>query len=287
MIQMFLFINSIQQKCGVYQYGKRLHSQLGSQFDYVEIGSNEEYTSFMKDKSYDACILNYHPSLFGWWQPTIKTFYVFHELAAPSSNERILNSDPTNQYGIPRPLYQGAYTRSDFGYPSFGSFGFGFYNKGFDRLVKMINDQYDEAIIRLLIPCAHYGDIDGKQARDIAKRCRSMVTKPNIKLLIMHDFLEDADLVGFLASNHMNIFLYDQMCSSRGCSSVIDYALSAKKPIAISDSCMFRHIYSDAICAYKRPLKDIMADGTLHTDHYLDKWNPKTLRDAVLSRVTG
>ncbi len=43
--------------------------------------------------------------------------------------------------------------------------------------------------------------------------------------------------------------------NGRGLSSVIDYAISVKKPIGISNSNMFRHIYSDEICLYKNSIQ--------------------------------
>jgi glycosyltransferase involved in cell wall biosynthesis len=168
--------------------------------------------------------------------------------------------------------------------PTFGSFGFGFENKGFERIISMVQHQYDVATIKFLIPYAHYGDTHGSRARAVVDKCRKLITKQGIRLLVMHDFLPDIELVSFLASNDMNIFLYDQM-HGRGCSSVIDHALAAGRPIAISDSDMFRHIYSDAICAYKRSLKDILADGPRHIRPFLEKWNPTTLRETILQRI--
>ena len=40
-----------------------------------------------------------------------------------------------------------------------------------------------------------------------------------------------------------------------GVSSVIDYAISVNKPFVISDSYMFRNIYSDSICVYYTEIK--------------------------------
>ena len=42
----------------------------------------------------------------------------------------------------------------------------------------------------------------------------------------------------------------------RSASSVIDYAVSIKTPFGISDSYMFRHIYSDRICLYKNTIQE-------------------------------
>jgi hypothetical protein len=280
---MILFINSTQRQCGVYQYGLRLYQQLQRPdlFEYVEIGSKDDYDRLPPSS---VRILNYHPFLFGWWTPVPNTYYIYHECAFPFEPAYMLNTDPTHSLGIPRPLYQGAIVPSPSASPTFGSFGFGFHNKGFERIVSIVQSQYDVATIKMLIPFAHYGDEDGARAREVVDKCRRLITKPDIRLVVMHDFLPDVEVVNFLASNDMNLFLYDQMYG-RGCSSVMDHALAAKRPIAISDSDMFRHIYSDAICAYKRPLKDILADGTRHILPFLEKWNPTTLRETILQRI--
>lgn len=285
---MLLFINSVEKQCGVYQYGIRLFNQLNRPdiFEYAELGCQNDLISLLGSKKYDACILNYHPTLFSWWNEVIKTYYLYHECHLQFDTNYVLNTDPTSSFGIPRPIYQGIVTETKSDGPTFGSFGFGFENKGFERIISIVQHQYDTATIKLLISFARFGDQNGERARQVSENCRRLITNPGIRLEITHDFLSESEVVNFLASNDMNLFLYDYM-PGRGCSSVIDYALAAKKPIAISNSDMFRHIYSDAICAYIRPLNDILSDGTKHIIPFLEKWNPTTLQDAILKRVNN
>ena len=65
----------------------------------------------------------------------------------------------------------------------------------------------------------------------------------------------------------MNIFLYDKL-EHRGISSVIDYALSVNKPFGISDSNMFKHIYSDDICLYKTIIQTCMINSKLFIEQF-------------------
>jgi hypothetical protein len=88
--------------------------------------------------------------------------------------------------------------------------------------------------------------------------------------------MDDTQLLDWLNSNTINIFLYDTMFG-RGCASTIDYALSVQRPIGISDSYMFRHIYSDDICVYKTPIKDIIENGLHYLEHYKTKWSNANL----------
>jgi hypothetical protein len=75
----------------------------------------------------------------------------------------------------------------------------------------------------------------------------------------------------------MNIFLYDKMMG-RGISSTIDYALSVKKPLAISDSYMFRNIYSDEICLYKQTIQECLVNSGKHVSQFLDTYSNDKLR---------
>ena len=70
--------------------------------------------------------------------------------------------------GIPRPIFEDISEILNTGFlneniknfieykeyntPIFGSFGFVSRNKGLDNLVKIINEQYDKAIIKLILP---------------------------------------------------------------------------------------------------------------------------------------
>jgi hypothetical protein len=74
----------------------------------------------------------------------------------------------------------------------------------------------------------------------------------------------------------MNIFLYDDM-HGRGISSALDYAVSAKKPIGISNSHMFRHIYSDKICLYRTPISECMKNSDEIVNKFLDENSHKVM----------
>ena len=279
-----LLINSQQQHCGVYQYGKRLAHAIGA--DTADVGSSGEYETAVASQDYDAVLLNYHTALFPWWVPRPGVFYIYHEnpFPFPVDPAYILNSDPTAPNGIPRPLYRPkqlpTFVRGEV--PVFGSFGFGFGSKYFEQIVEIVQSQYDRAVIRFVIPFAYHGDADGHIARSVAARCMSRVQKRGIRLQVTHSFLTDDELMTFLASNDMNIFLYEPG-GHRGCSSVLDFAIPAGRPFALSDSHMFRHAYSEAISAYRRPLQSILDDGPLP---FGLSWTPEELTKTVAARIS-
>ena len=164
--------------------------------------------------------------------------------------------------------------------PIFGSFGFGFLNKGFDKIIQIVNDNYDCAIIKLVITFAHFDPNRDANINHILQICNSIIIKPNIKLMILTDFFTNEEVLLFLASNTCNIFLYDKM-NGRGISSTIDYAISVEKPFVISDSYMFRNIYSDDICVYKTNIKIAIENSKKMGPILFKKYSNKKLIDKI------
>jgi SAM-dependent methyltransferase len=159
-----------------------------------------------------------------------------------------------------------------------GSFGFATPGKGFERIVQLVQQEFDEAIIRLNIPSADFGDKNGANAKDVAERCRAIITKPGIELVISHDFLDNKGVLDFLAKNTVNVFLYEDM-GDRGLSSVIDMAMAVQRPIAVSDSLMFRHILDTApsICIAKNSLRTIIKNGFGPLQEHSRDWDVENL----------
>ncbi|MFV0606871.1 MAG: methyltransferase domain-containing protein [Niabella sp.] len=145
-----------------------------------------------------------------------------------------------------------------------GSFGFGTNNKGFEKIVSLVQKEFDKALIRLNIPIADFGDETGENAKKISKDCYSLIKNPDIRLEITHTFFTNEELLNFLSGNSINIFLYtDTDTGNRGISSTTDYALAVKRPIAISNSKMFRHLFDiePSICVQENSLKEILSNG--------------------------
>ena len=299
-----LFLNHMHANCGVYQYGLRLYKIIKSteniNYIYIEIGSLEDYNRCIVSYTgiIDAIIYNYHQITMTWLNNTsiqhaVKNIGIPHE-SIDTMFDIICNIDPdgledNNHFSLPRPIFENidnilrdksSSTETDSfineyqstGLPIFGSFGFGFDNKGFDKIVMMVNESYDNAVIKLVIPVAHYDPNNMQTIINMKNKCLQQKTKEGIKIMITHTFFSNDDILRFLASNTMNIFLYDKM-NGRGNSSTIDYALSVKKPIGISDSYMFRHIYNDKICLYNTSIAECLQTSTEYCNQYLEKYS--------------
>jgi len=272
-----VIINHSVESCGVYQYGKRLANILIKSehinFIYHEIDTFNQYINLC-NTNLDAIIYNYHPSTLPWLtnqniQNKVPNIGIHHENEILIHFNYILEIDASDfPNSIYRPLlnYIGDKIINDI--PIIGSFGFGFNNKGFDKIISYVNSQFDNAIIKLNITSAYFSDNNDQTEA----MCHIIPRKEGIKLIITHDFMDDDQLLTWLNNNTINIFLYDHM-HGRGCASTIDYALSVNTPIGISDSYMFRHIYSDEICVYKTPIKDIIKNGMVYIEKYKTAWS--------------
>lgn len=161
--------------------------------------------------------------------------------------------------------------------PTIGSFGFGTPNKGFEKLVELVQNEFDEAHIRLQIPAADFGDSDGAQARTIAAQCQQLIHKPGIKLSADHRYLDNDAVLDFLAGNHLNVFLYSAS-ANRGISSTVDYALAVNRPLATSNSSMFRHMrQANVFVSESNSLSKILQRGADHLMQYRMQWDAKHL----------
>jgi hypothetical protein len=304
-----LFLNHKKKQCGVYQYGLRIYNILkltkDINYEYYELDCVEEYNYITSKNNYYAIIYNYHVATMSWLNANnirkdILSVAIPHEISVSFFNITC-NIDPdavetNNHYSLPRPIFENIEEIfSNINYSSeenknfinlhtnenlhiFGSFGFGFEFKGFDKIVKLINDNYDNAVIKFIIPTADFCNSSNENNKNLSSKCLSLNIKPGIKLLISHAFFSNEEILKFLSLNTMNIFLYDKL-DGRGISSAIDYAISVKKPIGISDSYMFRNIYSDEICLYKTSIVNCLNNSVNYCNKYLEKYSNENLRN--------
>jgi len=310
-----LFISHHKHRCGVHQFGKNVAGALGASrrydFVYAECDGPEALRQAALRVEPVAVIYNYYPSTLPWLRRRhlralgVPQLGLVHEVTQPVADaatdwlfDARIAPDPTlllrnplvfktgrlvPAYRNPRPAPQVT---------TIGSFGFGLGGKGFERLIEVAQEQLDEAVIRLHIPFADFGDQDGSQARAIAAACRGRLRKPGIRLELTHDFLSQEALLDFLAGNTLNAFFYEEQ-RGRGIASVTDFALAVDRPIAITRSTMFRHLVGlrPSICIEEADLPTLLARGTEATRPLAARWSAENLAwdyerivDAALAR---
>jgi hypothetical protein len=286
-----LILNHRVQSCGVYQSGKRIYKLMSDSdrvnFIYREAESEGELDVIVGKIKPNFIFYNWHQSTMPWLTKDIvnrigiPAYYYFHTqplgedtgtylfFGAYALDRNILPED--KMILMPRPLlnYTGEYRENSV--VTIGSFGFTFWHKGFHTLVELVNSTFEKAIINLHLTQSHFGYPTGDMLRDITAECERLNTNPNIILNITHDFRDDLGILEFLSNNDINVFMYGD--NGEGLSGVPDYALSVKRPIAISDCTMFRHFSKDEIRLDKHSIQEILEQGTKPLEEFYDRWS--------------
>jgi SAM-dependent methyltransferase len=291
-----LFVNNSPRRCGVYEFGKTIWNAISPSkklnYCYREFSEQtlvDDFLYCVKSIQPNVIVFNWHPVTMPWlnddvlyaihrYSPQTRMASIVHDVPAPFEwIDGNLYCDPTHVAGdrdfvlgrciSPRPI------------PDFdpglviGSFGFGLGGKGFQRVVQQVNAEFDKATIRLHVPYSDYCDPDGSVARQLIDECVALA-KPGISVVASSNYLSNEDLLTWLAGNAVNCFFYDEQ-RGPGISSVIDLALTARRPIAITPSTMFRHVVgaSPSIVIGQSSLRSIIANGLAPLENYYQSWN--------------
>jgi hypothetical protein len=292
-----LFVNHVQQICGVYQYGKRvfeiLETDQSYDFYYVEVDNIDSFLSKVDFFSPDVIIYNWHELTMPWLTNEIthqlrnkKQVFFYHEFWTPNNllYDALIMCDLTENielkmFSIGRPIYQKKLEKPKNEVFKIGSFGFGFQNKGFEKVCEIVNSNFDKAIIHLHITSSAFCDIDGHESKRVIENCKKINLKENIDLVITKDFLTNDEILEFLNGNDLNIFFYDYMMG-RGLSSVIDYAISVDSFLVINNSYMFRHLLLEKpeISIENNTIEKILEQGIEPIMYFRNKWSHENMR---------
>ena len=301
-----LFVNHQFQKCGVYEFGKAIGDVLVQSkkynFLYREADSWEEFYEIFQKEKPSIIIYNYHPCTMGWIGKNYGLIINSHKIRVPQigiihevtqkiadrANDLIFDyhiaADPALLLKNPIVYKTGRLIPRFQSEPlnnqkiNVGSFGFATEGKGFTKIIERVQEELDSAIINLNISFAKYGDERGDNARMIAETSHKILTKDGIELSISHKHLTTEEILKFLSKNDLNVFLYEYQ-DDRGISSATDWAISVKRPFAITKSSMFRHLFDcyPSICIEDNSLKTILGNGVKHLERLCEKWSPENL----------
>jgi len=320
-----LFVNTSKEQCGVHQYGLNFFNLLreSSLFscEYItpdspsELAARLNFKRNIEKSEYDYIIFNYHQATTTKdYHPRIelhtgaKNICLFHDFYADIEDgirknmfyssfmvgdSTIDHNKDMNIYGIGRILFEydlsKEHQKTDV--ISAGSFGFSGGHKKYHQVVELMQESYDEAVININIPpnnSSHVETIEFLKNNPVVKRIHQAVKKPGIKVNVTHDFLSQEDTIRFLAKNTINIFSLDMPnTAGPGISSSLDAALSAKRPMAISNSFMFRHMlkYKLPITIEDNSVKDIIDRGFSIFDDVCHDWSRKNVLNRIESII--
>jgi FkbM family methyltransferase len=255
-----IFYNSKKAECSIYESGLMVYNCLKLSnlytLDYTE-DNNFLY-------EYDFAVVNEHIIVNNWvTKEMIYTFKkpVFCVVTEISFTDNYIDKSPNfysayilldssindhnNLYSFARPLednIQIEYKENNI--PIIGSFGYPTVGKQWDLIVKEVQNEFDEAIIRFNIPYATYIPDNEIRINEVKEMCDKIINKPNIKLIFSHNNFSKEELVKWCSENTINCFFYcREHIFSNGLCATADQAIVAEKPLLVSGDKTFRHIH--------------------------------------------
>ena len=295
-----LIVNNDKKQCGIYQHGISLYNILvkskSFDFEYVECNNSAVFLQSYKSSKPNIVIFNHNSTTMPWLNkyiisklnvPAISIIHTISQKIADNLTDSLfdyfLTDDPTIllqnpylfKYGrVIQPVIRDNFKSS---IPIIGSFGLCLPNKGFERLVYLVQNEFDDAIINLHIPHSDYNKKNDINENTIIKKCKDIINKPGIKLNITTGFLEKNELVDLMSKNSINAFLYDDdRGNGEQISGVMEYAISANRPIAITRCGMFRHFlteYPNLCCIEDNTFTEIINLDTDYLNYFQNLWN--------------
>jgi hypothetical protein len=307
--------------CGIGIIGQLIGNTLLEHPDYefamVETddwtGVSDAYNQFNPQ----CIIYNYSPGSTPWMDnadarssysvPQVRIMHDMHQRVAdeftPEKNsgwQYVLADDPsvvgnkhvfiTNRL-LP-PITTHVYQESN--KPIIGFQGFGPPHKGIGRLARQVQEEFDEAVLRFHVPFGYYEDLmngyAGSHANARVREVKRIIQKPGIEVQFSHNLMETNEIVDWLAQNTINCYLYDYL-DGCGIASSPDYALAARRPIALAHSHQFRNFWNTPeIFIENKTIKEIIAQGTAPLEPYYAAYTPESVyRDysAMLQVLIG
>jgi hypothetical protein len=292
-----LILNHSFVECGVYQFGKRVYELVADSgkidYFYRVLHNREEYLKAVNSIKPDYIIYNYHWDRMPWLteadvteNKNSKHYFIWHDgsifkyydkyLFFGACDTKIIPED--KRILLPRPLreYTSIYPKNAI--PTIGSFGFCSVNKRYPEIITMVEKEFSEAQINFHITRPYFGDKWGYHLGNTISACRDSNKNPKVKLNITTNFISVDDLLTFLAGNDINVFNYTND-GNPGYSAALDYALSVKRPIAVTDAALLRVIATkETVLGKKNTIKTILNRGTEPLEGFYKAWSPDRFR---------
>lgn len=262
-----IFYNSLNVgMCSIYEVGKLCYEAL-SYSKHFTLDYTEETT--LVDGNYDFIIINQHFAVCNWITQDIinkfkgNKFCIVSEInlsrdkrsdpapTTPKIFDHYIILDPTISetecfHPFPRPIprYDDDFDQTMPKIPIIGSFGLMTPGKNWGLLIKLVEKEFETAIIRLnlnkasIAPEIYYVNIMNEINNAITE-----IKNPHIKVEISNYNFTQKELVSWCAQNTINVFLYNRH-GSTGLAAVTDQAIASGRPLLITSHPTFRHIHT-------------------------------------------
>ena len=306
---LFINSNSDMPRCAIFEAGRRYGAamKLCKEFEleYAEVPADVDKLTTPLDQ-YDAVIFNYQhvassiisPVVFNQARVAIGFLYEarlkpeespmhFGDLMAGQLFDIILSPDPTLEttrrvWSVPRVVPRATHL-ANIGNCVFlvSTFGFPSPWKQLGAVVDMLNDEYDEAVFRInFAPASWQEDTNLRavaegQIDEAQQRC-----KPGIRIEATNHYMTEESLINWLHESDVNVFLASPERGAQTGGALLasaDLAISAQRPLLISDTVEARHFPSSLRGGF-------LCESALYSgivEHLYKLWSPKNFADAM------
>lgn len=298
------FVTNSATHCGIHQYGRAVHRVLSAsdKFEYEFTPTIHEFherdkidkriwTRWLVNMDCDAILYNHCHNTMNWLDEEVVAHV--NRKGKPQfmiTGHDIFSTIPgVRHHFVTNPLFENTATHSALLRPllldhnlqykppgktiKVGTFGLAYTSKNLPLLVRYVNESFPPSQKVELNIHATVGKyvLGSRQHVDRAiATCRAFAAA-NVTVNFTTEFVESLDdVMTMLNNNDINVFMYSDEPNRFAVSSALDMALSARKPVAISDSSMFAHA---------RHVKDIVVDmlELQNSTSNFDQWIPKIL----------
>lgn len=305
-----LFVNSDAAKpqCAIYQAGLIYSDalRLCESFDLTYYEASNGKAEYLPDPTgYDAVIFNYQhvsmsimpPEYFSYCRVAIGFLYEarlkpelspmhFGDQTCGQLFDIIMSPDPTLKscqriWGAPRVVPRFPDHRSNNNPVWIGTFGFPSPWKALDDVVRMMNDEYPEAIFRLnFAPASHQ---DGTGLREMMTEITNdlrRIARPGIEIRFTQNYMDRDLLIRWLAQNDLNVFMANEQRGIETGGALLastDLAIAARQPIMVSPTLEARHIGRCAESSLKMAIESTRG----YVESLYNEWSPQNFAARV------
>lgn len=276
------FVTNSATHCGIHQYGRAVHRVLSAsdKFEYEftptiyefherDVRDKRHWIKWLKHMDCDAILYNHCHNTMNWLDEEVVAAVGKPQFMITGHD--IFSTIPgITHHFVTNPLFENTATHSALLRPllldhelfyeppgetvKVGTFGLAYTSKNLPLLVRYVNESFPPSQKVELNIHATVGKyvLGSRQHVDRAiATCRAFAAA-NVTVNFTTEFVESLDdVMTMLHNNDINVFMYSDEPGRYAVSSAFDLALSARKPIAISDSSMFAHA---------RHVRDIVVD---------------------------
>ena len=298
-----LFLNQLPAQCSIYESGVMIKDILKNSAEYIldYVETDETLVGVNQKEKYDFVIVNWHPRTLtissyklsnfhgilisvilevtpdNCFFYTSKDWFDAHMIIDPTKEKR------DNLYPFPRPLEVVKELPKLLRTDKIVLGSFGFMNpkdnqancKKYTEVIENAN-RIKNCIVRLNFPVGTYTGVPLSFLEAYGKKLKKMASR-SVKVEVTHNYMSKSELINWCAENTVNVFPYYR--DIPGLSAVTDQAITANRPIIITDSVAFRHMRPYISYYPEQSYKELILSTPPGIRKMRNDWSPEKFRE--------